>query len=518
MSIKRYTANADTTITNAFESNLRFRGTGSNMGQSDVLEVFSIYGQADSGSTELSRTLVKFPIDEISSDRSSSVIPVSGNVNFVLKVYNARHSLSLPKDYTLMVQSVSRSWEEGNGLDMEGYTDLTWDLVGANWTNAASGTTWTSVGGDYWDDTSSSFSMSFDKGNEDLEIDITTLVEQWLSSSTNRATANDLGFKENYGVGIMLTASNEVYFTTSDGEDSGSVPYNIKGAKESYYTKKFFARGSEYFFKRPVLEAQWDSSIKDNRGSFIISSSLADAKDNLNTLWLYNRVRGQLKNIPSVGTGSIYVRLYTSSSAGENLTTAAPYNLKGSGSLTISSAQSAITGGHVSSGTYSASFAVNTTASTLFDRWFSGSNVYFTGTFDTNDLVAGNTNIHTSYYTTVSNLKNTYMRDESARFRIYVRPKDWSPNTYTVASKDVSTSIIEDAYFRIYRTIDELGVVEYGTGSAHHTRLSYDVSGNYFDFSMDLLEAGFMYGIKLLYKMPDGKYKEQPETFKFRVD
>ena len=110
------------------------------------------------------------------------------------------------------------------------------------------------------------------------------------------------------------------------------------------------------------------------------------------------------------------------------------------------------------------------------------------------------------------------MRDESARFRIYVRPKDWSPNTYTVASKDVSTSIIEDAYFRIYRTIDELGVVEYGTGSAHHTRLSYDVSGNYFDFSMDLLEAGFMYGIKLLYKMPDGKYKEQPETFKFRVD
>ena len=50
MAILRYTASADTTITNAFEANLRTRGTGSNMGYADSLEIFSIYGQ-DSGST-----------------------------------------------------------------------------------------------------------------------------------------------------------------------------------------------------------------------------------------------------------------------------------------------------------------------------------------------------------------------------------------------------------------------------------------------------------------------------------
>ena len=54
MAIKKYTANADTTITNAFNSNLTTRGTGSNMGASDVLEVFSIYGQQASSSAELS--------------------------------------------------------------------------------------------------------------------------------------------------------------------------------------------------------------------------------------------------------------------------------------------------------------------------------------------------------------------------------------------------------------------------------------------------------------------------------
>ena len=45
MAIKRYVASADTTITNAFGADLRTRGTGSNMGASDSLEVFSIYGQ-----------------------------------------------------------------------------------------------------------------------------------------------------------------------------------------------------------------------------------------------------------------------------------------------------------------------------------------------------------------------------------------------------------------------------------------------------------------------------------------
>ena len=40
MAIKRYTANADTTITNAFKHDISTRATGSNMGASDSLEVF----------------------------------------------------------------------------------------------------------------------------------------------------------------------------------------------------------------------------------------------------------------------------------------------------------------------------------------------------------------------------------------------------------------------------------------------------------------------------------------------
>ena len=39
--IKRYFATKDNTITNAFQEDLKTRGTGSNMGASDILEVYN---------------------------------------------------------------------------------------------------------------------------------------------------------------------------------------------------------------------------------------------------------------------------------------------------------------------------------------------------------------------------------------------------------------------------------------------------------------------------------------------
>jgi hypothetical protein len=65
MAIKRFQAKKDTTISNAFRSNLTIRATGSNMGASDILEVFNIYGQATSSSVESSRILIEFDTGEI---------------------------------------------------------------------------------------------------------------------------------------------------------------------------------------------------------------------------------------------------------------------------------------------------------------------------------------------------------------------------------------------------------------------------------------------------------------------
>ena len=62
-------------------------------------------------------------------------------------------------------------------------------------------------------------------------------------------------------------------------------------------------------------------------------------------------------------------------------------------------------------------------------------------------------------------------------------------------------------------------IIPFGTGSSNKnfTRMSYDLSGNYFEVDTDFLEAGYSYGIQLAYYL-DGQYREQPEVFKFRVD
>jgi len=123
MAIKKYFATKDNTITNAFKANLSTRGVSGNMGQSDVLEVFSIYAQANTSSSELARVLIQFDTTDMSTDRTNGTIPASGSVSFYLRMYDAVHASTTPKDFTLVASAVSRSWEEGLGLDMEDYTD-----------------------------------------------------------------------------------------------------------------------------------------------------------------------------------------------------------------------------------------------------------------------------------------------------------------------------------------------------------------------------------------------------------
>ena len=117
------------------------------------------------------------------------------------------------------------------------------------------------------------------------------------------------------------------------------------------------------------------------------------------------------------------------------------------------------------------------------------------------------------YVTNVTNMKSVYSSDETARFKLYCRLKDWNPTIYTVASKEIESDVIETSYFRIVRVVDEEVVIDYG----EHTMLSYDKSGNYFDLNMELLEPDYAYRIELQYDI-EGNPQQQPETFKFRVE
>ena len=113
-------------------------------------------------------------------------------------------------------------------------------------------------------------------------------------------------------------------------------------------------------------------------------------------------------------------------------------------------------------------------------------------------------------------MKNHYSDQETARFRLYTRPKAWSPSIYTKAVNTPENVIISSASYEIFRVIDNYTVIPFGTGSTIHTGLSYDVSGNYFDVDLSMLEADYSYGIRLaFYNDSFSSWQVQPYEFKF---
>ena len=67
--------------------------------------------------------------------------------------------------------------------------------------------------------------------------------------------------------------------------------------------------------------------------------------------------------------------------------------------------------------------------------------------------------------------------------------------------------------------MDAYEAVTYETGSNLATGLSYDISGNYFDFDMNLLEPGYSYGFKFAFYEPSlNSWTEQRQSFVFRVE
>ena len=218
-----------------------------------------------------------------------------------------------------------------------------------------------------------------------------------------------------------------------------------------------------------------------------------------------------MTNIPSIGTGSIYVSLYSGSTA----------NTAPSGSkITLYDGSTALTGGYVSTGVYSCSVGVvSSSVSPLYDVWFSGSTQFYTGSITPKVHAGSPTENNDTYIINVTNLQNTYQPKQTARFNLYVREKNWNPTIYTKANTIVQTTSIQSASYKVVRTLDNTVAVNYGTGSDKHTVLSYDVKGNYFDFDMKLLEPGYEYKFKFAFYDPRANsWNEQQEEFKFRVE
>lgn len=407
--------------------------TGSNVGASPVLSVFA---QKDSG-TEIARALLQFNMTELSGKIYNERSIPSSSVSYILKMFDMKHGETVPTSFDLNVYPLSRSFDEGSGIDADNFVDVGY----ANWSAATSVASWAATGSDYI--SSMSASQHFDQGSEDLEMDVTAIVRAWMTGALPQ---------------------NGLVLKLADTEENNAV---------NYFIKKFHSRESKFVDKIPYIQARWNDAFKDNRGNFGLGVE--------NKLAMYNFIRGDL--VPVNGAVSVRVQDHMLSQSASYTQTFPAYQIA-DGILTASIFID-------NTASFSCSF---------YDIWYSGSRVYLTGNFRPINLTSSRVDSYNEFVLDVTNLKRTYSPDEESRLKVHVRKKNYKTHIGVVATASLTrdTEYIEKMYYSIEN--DETGevVVPFGTGSVAYTQLSYNYDGNYFDMYMKSFVPGFVYRIKFL--------------------
>ena len=283
--------------------------------------------------------------------------------------------------------------------------------------------------------------LEFTSGEEDIEVDITDFVNNILWDG---AALRTLAAAEALHNGFLLKVRDESMSTST-------------------YTKKFFARTSQYFYKRPCVEARWDGSFKDARVNFKAESTLLGNADNKHTIYLYNSHKGARTNFALPVNNEVYVVFYHDSdySDNSNITIKDPNSIPAYG--TVSSKN--ISASQVDTGVYAAEVVIGITGSisTIYDKWYiaeddtagniASATVVHTGSFSITPTATTISTKKQRYIFDITNLKNSYTRSEKPRFRVYSRLKDWSPTIYTKAKNSLENYIIEKVYYKVFRVV-----------------------------------------------------------------
>ncbi len=170
--------------------------------------------------------------------------------------------------FDLILFPLTQTWDEGVGYDYESSIFIgdgtSTSSCPSNWLEAQTNISWTGGNGTYTGSTTPLAIIHFDQGNENINLDISDIVNGYLTGNTN------------HGLGIAFSRSLELTETTS---------YKYVG---------FFTRHTQTFYE-PYLETVYNFHIQDDRSNFYL--------DKTNKLYLYVNLGGEPTNLdtnPSV--------------------------------------------------------------------------------------------------------------------------------------------------------------------------------------------------------------------------
>lgn len=499
-------------IKDAYITNRVIDGTtqlGSNVGGAASLDLFKLYdysstttGSVRVPNTEISRLLIKFDLTPLRQ------LQALGQLDTTNKSFSCRLCLHdvfggqpTPDNFSVVVYPLSASFDEGRGRDIVLYSDsdvcnfLTGSRSGGSWFVSGCGL----AGGaqqqcDYI--TGSSViqsgislkaSQTFITGEEDLNVDVTTIVSATLSG-----LLPDNGFR--------------ISFEPSLETDN-----------RSYFVKRFAARTAFNEDLRPKLLAGFDDSVQDDTSNVVFGSQ--------NTLFLYNYARSALANLSSgstsiTGSNSLVLQLLTPVSGGTvSLSFVGSQHYSGLNPVT---------------GIYSASITIPTTNPALNEQLQASGSVTFTpiwrsldgtvafltgSTFKASPPSRGPSSIDPkSLEISIVGLKQEYSTTELTTLRVHIF--DYTAAVFLSPVRgpvDDPGVIIRDVHCQVRdANTGRLAVPFDLTGNS--SRVSNDATGMYFKLDTANLTTGHSYVIDIMIVTGNNRQLFKSVSGVFRVD
>lgn len=263
------------------KNNTIVSNTIANTGLNPVAELF--YGGYD-GIEKYSRFLFHFDETRLKSLYNDGTYSDLSKLKHTLRLTNTAsfdtgllNGTMSAKDrassFDLILFTINQDWDNGVGYDYEvpilASGDYFYSTGPSNWANPKIGFNWNGGTGVYSGSPSgiTVTTQHFDKGNENIEMDITDYVNGLLTGNTN------------HGLGIAFARGYELINTTA-------LQY-----------VGFFTNNTQTFYE-PYVETIYENVIKDDRNNFFL--------DKNNKLYLYVNLGGNPTNLDQIPSVDVY--------------------------------------------------------------------------------------------------------------------------------------------------------------------------------------------------------------------
>jgi hypothetical protein len=498
-------ASKDTYITSKIIAGERC--TTSNVGQAATLDLYKLFDQTTvisastvlSGVIELSRLLIKFDYDTLQQITGSYLNINDSTFKAYLSLKDVYGGQTTPSNYTIRLCALSSSWDEGRGSDVISYRDL--DTV--NFLSSSSGTAWFGEGASISGTLNSTgidiitsgnlgsgtvdltVSQRFARGDEDLLLDVTTLV-----------SAAMVGQISNHGWRLSF----------ADFEETNN---------NTYFVKRFGTKQAQSTALRPQLIIKYNDQIQDDSGNAMFNVS--------QSLFTYNRIDGVTRNFmygstEITGANCLILNLYANKYYTYTTNSWSPTHSASINHLTRSlleitqsfSGSQVSIGGILEPGIYSADVNLNTITNSTLKNFLSGSKTqefryewlsidqsftYSSGK-STWKLPQGSTSNfdEENWVVNVTNLKQQYKTIEKAKLRLFILDYNTEQAASRIPLKPKSM-IFDNIMWQIRKAYTGEIIIPFDDSA---TLCSYDGEGMYFNLWMQDLAPGEVYELNFL--------------------